>query len=173
MKWIIVISLFCLSFSFLYSFINKRNLDLSNNSESFYEYSSVTIDGEEFKMSNLKGKKVIIVNVASKCGYTPQYEGLQKLYMQYKDKVEILGFPSNDFLWQEPGKNSDIKSFCTTKYGVTFPMFEKVKVKKGKNQDPLYMWLSHLELNGINNQAPSWNFCKYLINEKGELENFY
>ena len=173
MKWIIVISLFCLSFSFIYSFINKSNLDLSNNSESFYEYSSVTIDGEEFKMSNLKGKKVIIVNVASKCGYTPQYEGLQKLYTQYKDKVEILGFPSNDFLWQEPGKNSDIKSFCTTKYGVTFPMFEKVKVKKGKNQDPLYTWLSHLELNGINNQAPSWNFCKYLINEKGELENFY
>ena len=173
MKWIIFISLFCLSFSFIYSFINKSNLDLSNNSESFYEYSSVTIDGKEFKMSNLKGKKVIIVNVASKCGYTPQYEGLQKLYMQYKDKVEILGFPSNDFLWQEPGKNSDIKSFCTTKYGVTFPMFEKVKVKKGKNQDPLYTWLSHLELNGINNQAPSWNFCKYLINEKGELENFY
>ena len=124
-------------------------------------------------MESYKGKKILIVNVASKCGYTPQYEGLQKLYMQYKDKVEILGFPSNDFLWQEPGKNSDIKSFCTTKYGVTFPMFEKVKVKKGKNQDPLYTWLSHLELNGINNQAPSWNFCKYLINEKGELENFY
>ena len=115
----------------------------------------------------------MIVNVASKCGYTPQYSGLQKLYEKYKDEIIILGFPSNDFLWQEPGKNSSIKEFCQTKYGVSFPLFEKVVVKKNKKQHEIYTWLSHKKLNGWNDKSPSWNFCKYLINEKGELINFF
>ena len=127
----------------------------------------------DISLSEFAGKTLLIVNVASKCGLTPQYEGLQKLYSEYKDKVEILGFPSNDFLWQEPGKNSDIKNFCSTKYNVTFPLFEKIKVKKGKKQHPVYTWLSHNELNGKNDKAPSWNFCKYLIDENGELVSFY
>ena len=139
MKWIIVISLFCLSFSFIYSFINKSNLDLSNNSESFYEYSSVTIDVKEFKMSNLKGKKVIIVNVASKCGSTPQYTELESLYKNYSDKLIVLGFPSNDFLGQEPGSNNEIQKFCNKNYSISFPLFEKTSVR-GKNKNSIHLF---------------------------------
>ena len=87
--------------------------------------------------------------------------------------MEILGFPSNDFLWQEPGKNSEIKNFCSTEYNVTFPLFDKISVKKNKKQHPVYSWLSHIKLNGSNDNAPSWNFSKYLINEKGEFVAFY
>jgi len=173
MKWLIFTGLFFMSFSFLYSYFNNQSINTKNSPQSFYDYTATTIDGEEFKFSNLKGKKVIIVNVASKCGYTPQYEGLQELYSQYNGKVEILAFPSNDFLWQEPGKNSDIKSFCSTNYNVTFPLFVKIKVKKGNKQHPIYTWLSHTVLNGKNDQAPSWNFCKYLISEDGNLEAFH
>ena len=103
----------------------------------------------------------------------PQYEGLEKLHIEYGDKVSVLGFPSNDFLWQEPGKNDEIKQFCSTKYGVTFQLFDKIIVKKNKNQNSLYTWLSHKDLNGVNDEAPSWNFCKYLIDEKGNFVNFY
>ena len=110
---------------------------------SIYDYEANSIDGELVQLSNYKGKKIIIVNVASKCGYTYQYKGLQELYEKYKDKVEILAFPSNDFLWQEPGKNSSIKTFCSTNYGVEFPLFEKIVVKKKKNQHPIYTWLSN------------------------------
>jgi glutathione peroxidase len=124
-------------------------------------------------MSDYKNKKIMIVNVASKCGYTPQYEDLQKIHEEYGDKIEILGFPANDFLWQEPEKNEDIKIFCSTKYGVSFKLFQKSVVKKNKKQNPIYTWLSHKELNGWNDVAPSWNFCKYLINENGELVNFH
>ena len=109
------------------------------------------------------------MNVASKCGYTPQYQDLQKLYETYSEDLVVLGFPANDFLWQEPGKNEKIKEFCSTNYGVTFPMFEKISVKKSKKQHPLYLWLSNQKLNGWNNQAPSWNFYKYLIDEEGKL----
>ena len=173
MKWLIFSGLFFISFSFLYSFFNNKPVNIEDKAKSFYDYSALTIDGDEFKFSNLKGKKIIIVNVASKCGYTPQYKGLQELYSKYGDKVEILGFPSNDFLWQEPGKNSEIKNFCSTEYNVTFPLFDKVTVKKNKNQHPLYSWLSHVELNGSNDTGPSWIFCKYLINEKGEFVAFF
>ena len=94
------------------------------------------------------------------------------MYEKYKDKIIILGFPSNDFLWQEPGKNSSIKEFCQTNYGGTFPLFEKVVVKKNKKQHEIYTWLSHKKLNGLNDKPPSWNFCKYLIDEDGDLVNF-
>jgi len=144
----------------------------STNKKSFYDFKMKAIDGKEIDFSTYKGKKVLVVNVASKCGYTPQYKDLEELYKKYKDKLVILGFPANNFLHQEPGENSEIASFCEKNYGVTFQMFEKISVK-GKDQDALYHWLSHKEENGWNDDAPSWNFCKYLINEKGELVKFY
>ena len=172
MKWFIFLGLFCISFTFLFSFFNNTKLNINGYSKYIYDYTLKDIDGKEISMSSFKGKKIIIVNVASKCGYTPQYEGLEKLHEEYGDKVSILGFPSNDFLWQEPGKNSSIKEFCQTNYGVSFPLFEKAVVKKNKKQHEIYTWLSHEKLNGWNDKAPSWNFCKYLINEEGQLVNF-
>ena len=170
---ILFICLFVLTISFSYAFFNKEeNQELTDLSYSIYDYEAVSIDGNTVKLSDYKGKKIIIVNVASKCGYTYQYEGLQSLYSKYKDKVVVLAFPANDFLWQEPGKNSKIKSFCQTKYGVEFPMFQKIAVKKNKKQHPIFTWLSNKKLNGWNDNAPSWNFCKYLINEEGNLINY-
>ena len=139
---------------------------------SFYDYNALDINGNNVNMKRYKGKKILIVNVASKCGFTPQYEGLQKLHEIYGDSLAILGFPSNDFLWQEPGTNTDIKLFCKLNYGVNFPMFSKVHVK-GKKQHPIYNWLSNSKLNGWNDDAPSWNFCKYLIDKEGKLTEFY
>jgi len=172
MKLLIIVTVISVSLLFgFFSFFSSDVPDYSNNSQSIYDYSAISIDGEEVKFSDFKGKKIIIVNVASKCGYTYQYEGLQKLNEKFKNEVVILGFPSNDFLYQEPGDNKKIKQFCSTKYGVDFPMFNKIVVKKNKNQHPLYTWLSHSSLNGWNDQAPGWNFYKYLINENGELIN--
>ena len=174
MKWVMILVLVIFSFSFLFSFFSKKEvLDFSGLSKSIYDYSFIDIDGKEVSLSDYKNKKILIVNVASKCGYTPQYEGLQTLNTKYGEKIEILGFPANDFLWQEPGKSEDIKNFCTTKYGVTFKIFQKSIVKKNQKQNPIYTWLSHEELNGWNNSEPSWNFCKYLINKRGELVHFY
>lgn len=140
--------------------------------KSFYDFKMNSIDGKEIDFSIYKGKKVLIVNVASKCGYTKQYDDLEKLHKEYGDKVVILGFPANNFGGQEPGSNEEISNFCRLNYGVTFQMFEKISVK-GEDRAPLYEWLSEKEQNGWNDQAPSWNFCKYLINEKGELVKFY
>jgi len=125
------------------------------------------IDGQSINFEKYKGKKVLIVNVASQCGYTPQYEDLQMLHQQFGDKVEILGFPANNFGSQEPGTNEDIEQFCQKNYGVTFQMFEKISVV-GKDQNELYKWLE--ELSG---KVPNWNFCKYLLDEKGDLIGFY
>ena len=121
---------------------------------------------------NTKIKKILIVNVASKCGYTYQYEGLQKLQDIYQDKVIVLGFPANDFFNQESGSNEEIEEFCETNYGITFPMFEKTTTK-GKKQSPIYQWLTNKDFNGWNAQRPTWNFCKYLVNEDGELVGFF
>ena len=139
---------------------------------SIYDIKLVTIDGKAFDLHVLKGKKILIVNTASKCGYTPQYEELQELQTIHGDSVVILGFPCNDFGGQESGTETEIASFCTKNYGVTFQMFEKIHVK-GNEQHPLYKWLTTPALNGWNSDAPSWNFCKYLINENGELLNYY
>jgi glutathione peroxidase len=111
------------------------------------------------------------VNTASRCGYTPQYEDLQKLHELYSEDLTILGFPSNNFMGQEPGTNEEIVAFCKKNYGVTFQMFSKIDVK-GKQQHPVYQWLSTKELNGWNDKSPSWNFCKYLIDEEGNLVKF-
>ena len=136
--------------------------------QSFHDLSALSIDGQNISMESYKGKKILVVNVASKCGYTPQYEGLQKLYEMHRDELVVLGFPSNNFLWQEPRKDGEIKLFCKQNYGVTFPLFSKVHVK-GRKQHPIYQWLSDPLLNGWNDKSPSWNFNKYLINEEGKL----
>ncbi len=134
--------------------------------ESIYDIEVTTIDGEVIKLEKFKGKKLLIVNTASKCGYTPQYEELEKLYEKYKDQLVVLGFPCNQFGGQEPGSEKEIKTFCTKNYGVTFPMFSKIDVK-GENQHPLYRWLTEKELNGVESSKVKWNFHKYLIDENG------
>jgi glutathione peroxidase len=140
--------------------------------QSFYDFKMLAIDGTEIDLSKYKGKKVLVVNTASKCGFTPQYKDLEALHQKMGDKLVILGFPANNFMGQEPGSNTEIASFCQKNYGVTFQMFEKIDVV-GKNQHPLYKFLSDKTLNGWNDQAPSWNFCKYLIDENGRLIKFY
>lgn len=140
--------------------------------KSIYEFKMKDIDGNDVDFSKYKGKKLLLVNVASKCGYTPQYADLQELNEKYGNKVTILAFPANNFGGQEPGTHEDIKTFCTQNYGVTFQLFEKISVK-GVDKHPLYRWLSDKNLNGWNNTEPSWNFCKYFINEKGELVKFF
>jgi glutathione peroxidase len=133
---------------------------------SLYEFKLPAIDGKTIDFSQYKGKTVLIVNVASKCGYTPQYADLQKLQENFGSKVVILGFPANNFGAQEPGSNAEISSFCQKNYGVSFQMFEKISVK-GEDQHPLYAWLK--EKTG---QEPSWNFCKYLIKADGSVKFF-
>lgn len=136
---------------------------------SFYDLKAKTIEGNDFDFSSLKGKKVLIVNTASKCGYTPQYEDLEKLFQAYKDKnFVIIGFPANNFMHQEPGTNADIKEFCTKNYGVTFQIMEKVSVK-GDDIDPVYQWLTQKAKNGKMDSEVKWNFQKYMIDEKGNL----
>ncbi len=169
MKYIIVFVCVTLLVGFVYPFFKAKELDVKNLSKNFYDYNLELIDGEKITLDKYKGKKVIIVNVASKCGYTYQYGGLQNLYEEYSDKIEIIGIPTNDFMWQEPGKNKDIQTFCSVNYGVTFPIIKKTVVKKNINQHPIYSWLSSKQLNGWNDSEPGWNFYKYLVNEKGEL----
>lgn len=136
---------------------------------SIHQFKVSTLEGEEFDFASLKGKKIMIVNVASKCGLTPQYEDLQKLYDMYKDKnFIIIGFPANNFLSQEPGTADEIREFCSRNYGVTFPMMEKISVK-GKDMHPLYKWLTSKDLNGVLESDVQWNFQKYLIDESGNL----
>jgi glutathione peroxidase len=133
---------------------------------SLYDFKMTSIDGEQIDFAKYKGKTLLIVNVASKCGYTPQYGDLQKLQDQYGNKVTILGFPANNFAAQEPGSNLEIAEFCKKNYGVSFQMFEKISVK-GDDQHPLYKFLK--EKTG---QEPSWNFCKYLVKPDGTIK-FY
>ena len=137
---------------------------------SFYDFVVKDIDGNSFAFSQLSGKKVMIVNTASKCGFTPQYEGLEKLYKEFgNDNFIIIGFPANNFLHQEPGSDAEIKKFCTLNYGVTFPMMSKISVK-GKDIHALYKWLTQKELNGVKDSKVSWNFQKYLIGKDGKLK---
>ena len=136
---------------------------------SFYDFVVKDINGNDFKFEDLKGKKVLVVNTASKCGFTPQYAGLQELYEKYRDKgLVIVGFPANNFANQEPGTESEIQDFCTSNYGVSFPMMGKISVK-GDDIHPLYQWLTEKEKNGIEDSKVKWNFQKYLIDEDGQL----
>lgn len=136
-------------------------------SGSIYDFKVKSLEGKEIDFSQYKGKNMLIVNTASKCGYTYQYEDLQKLHEQYGNQVTVLGFPANNFLWQEPGTNEEIGEFCQRNYGVDFQMFEKISVK-GRDKHPLYQWLE-----AKSGKTPSWNFCKYIINRDGEVVGFY
>jgi len=141
----------------------------TNTKESIYQFKVEDINGNQFDFSTLAGKKIMIVNTASKCGFTPQYKDLQMLYEKYKDKnFIIVGFPSNDFLWQEPGSNQDIAAFCQKNYGVTFPMMAKITVT-GRKKHPLYKFLTEKSKNGLEDSKVKWNFQKYLIDNQGFL----
>jgi glutathione peroxidase len=156
----------------MFFFLAKEKKVNSNIPNSIYDISVSAIDGGTINFSEFKGKKILIVNTASKCGFTPQFEQLEALYRIYKDKLIIVGFPSNDFLFQDPGSNEEIAAFCKKNYGVTFPMAAKIKVK-GKDKAAIYNWLTNKSFNQVMNSKVSWNFQKYLINEKGELVEMF
>lgn len=154
----------------LFALLTGLSSVLINDSKSIHQFKVTDIEGNEFDLATLKGKKVMIVNTASKCGLTPQYEQLESVYQKYKNKnFIIIGFPANDFMSQEPGTNEEIASFCQKNYGVSFPMMAKISVK-GKDQHPLYTFLTEKQYNGLEDNKVTWNFQKYLINGKGELE---
>jgi glutathione peroxidase len=140
--------------------------------KTLHSFKTLTLEGEEFDLATLKGKKVLVVNTASKCGLTPQYEDLEKLYKEFGgDKFVIIGFPANNFLKQEPGTNEEIKEFCSKNYGVTFPMMQKISVK-GDDIDPIYQWLTQKEQNGVGDAEVSWNFQKFMIDENGNWVDY-
>lgn len=144
----------------------------SPKQKSIYDFKVAAIDGGTINFADFKGKKILIVNTASKCGYTPQYKDLEELYRKYKDKLVVVGFPANNFGGQEPGSNAEIKEFCTQNYGVSFPMAAKVSVK-GDDIHPLFHWLTHKSENGVLDAEIKWNFGKFLIDEKGKLLAYF
>jgi glutathione peroxidase len=143
------------------------------SAKNFYELTGELANGDNFSFEQYRSRKILIVNTASDCGYTPQYEGLEELYKQYADKLLIVAFPSNDFKEQEKGDDASISTFCKVNFGVSFPIMKKTIVKKHANQHPIYNWLTQASANGWNDAAPSWNFCKYLINENGQLTHVF
>lgn len=150
--------------------IEKPTSELMDNRPNIYGFKVEDLSGAEFDFSSLKGKKIMVVNTASKCGLTPQYKELQALYEKYKNRnFIIIGFPANDFMSQEPGTNQEIAEFCQINYGVTFPMMAKIAVK-GDEMAPIYQFLTQESLNGFADSKVEWNFQKYLLNEKGQLE---
>ena len=142
------------------------------NAQSIRNFKVAGIDGKQINLAAYKGKKILIVNTASKCGYTPQYESLQKVYDQYKDKLVILGFPCNQFGGQEPGTNEEIVAFCKENYGVNFPLADKIDVK-GANIAPIYQWLTQKAKNGVLDANISWNFNKFLLDENGKMLAYF
>jgi glutathione peroxidase len=147
---------------------NLKAQTMTADKNSVYQFSVTALDGSKINLGDYKGKKILIVNTASQCGYTPQYEGLEKLYEQYKDKLVIVGFPANNFGSQEPGTNSEIGAFCKKNYGVTFPMAAKISVK-GDDTAPIYQWLTHKDKNGVLDAEIKWNFNKFLLDENGHV----
>jgi glutathione peroxidase len=166
-----LVALFIVTSSFMpNSSLPSTNINYAG--KSFYSFKVKGLDGSLIELNKYKGKKILIINTASKCGFTPQYAKLQALHQKMGDKLVILGFPANNFGSQEPGTNSEISTFCTKNYGVTFQMMEKVSVLP-PDACPLYHWLTSKEENGWNDKVPTWNFCKYLVNEEGKLTNFW
>ncbi|MBI1769228.1 MAG: glutathione peroxidase [Bacteroidetes bacterium] len=149
-------------FSGLFSPSKKKEV-----ASSIYDFKIKSLSGKEVDFSQYRGQQLLLVNTASKCGFTPQYKGLEKLHEQFRDKIKVLGFPANNFLRQEPGTNAEIAEFCELNYGVTFPMFEKISVK-GSDQHPLYRWLE-----SKTGKRPDWNFAKYLVSEDGNKVIFF
>lgn len=154
----------------------KNTKKLSGNKQpvvSFYSLAGTLNNGDTLQFASLKGKKVMLVNTASHCGYTNQYDDLQKLAEQYKDKLVVIGFPANDFKEQEKGSDAEIAEFCRLNYGVSFPLMKKSVVIPSPAQNPVYQWLTDSSKNGWNSKAPSWNFSKYLVNENGVLTHYF
>jgi len=171
-----MIKLIAISFALL-SCAAKTNTASMNNevpvsapvtAQSIYDFKIEALDGSTIDFASFKGKKILIVNTASACGFTPQYEGLEALYKKYQDKLVIIGFPANNFGGQEPGTNGAIKEFCKKNYGVTFPMAAKISVK-GDDIAPIYKWLCNKSENGVLDATITWNFNKFLLDEKGNL----
>lgn len=163
-----------LSFAFLGCQGQTANKNTSTTKtmekQNIYQFKVEDLSGKTFDFTTLKGKKILVVNTASKCGLTPQYNDLEKIHKEYKDKgFVIVGFPANNFGQQEPGTNAEIESFCEMNYGVTFPMMSKISVK-GSDMHPIYQFLTQKAKNGLQDSNVEWNFQKYLINENGELE---
>lgn len=160
-------------FALLLSFIFIGQHAMANPPGSLHDFVVEDIYGDKFDFADLKGKKVMVVNTASKCGLTPQYESLEKLYKQYGDEdFVIVGFPANNFMNQEPGTEEEIATFCQENYGVTFPMMSKISVK-GDDMHPLYQWLTQESQNGVMDSEVAWNFQKYLIDENGQLVKYF
>lgn len=160
------------NFTLIFAVIALFAFNANAQNQTIYKFKAKTISGDQFDFSTLKGKKVLIVNTASKCGLTPQYKSLQKIFEAYGgEKFTIIGFPANNFGKQEPGTNAEIKEFCTRNYGVTFQMMEKIDVK-GENMHPIYQWLTSKSKNGVVDAPVTWNFQKFMIDEKGRLVDF-
>ena len=150
-----------------------ENRRMAEANESIYDLDVELINGKKLDLAGLKGKKILIVNTASLCGYTAQYDELQKLYQHSKEDLEIIAFPSNDFGEQEKGSDQEIADFCINSFSIRFPLARKTVVKKSKDQHPVFQWLSEKRKNGWNDQEPVWNFSKYLVNEEGNLTHYF
>lgn len=150
-----------------------NNNESSRPLQSFYKLSVKLNNGESLSFNDLQGKKVLLVNTASDCGYTAQYKELQELYDQYNGRLLIIGFPANDFKEQEKATDAEIATFCQLNYGVRFPLAAKSFVIKGALQNDVFKWLTHTAFNGWNDHAPDWNFSKYLVNEEGSLTHYF
>lgn len=149
------------------------NTSKANPAKSFYDLTAKKVNGETFSFNAVKGKKVLLVNTASNCGYTPQYDELQELYKSNGGKLVIIAFPANDFKEQEQSNDKEIEQFCKINFGVTFPLMQKSSVVKSEQQNEVFKWLTDKNLNGWNTKAPEWNFSKYLIDENGVLTNYF
>ncbi len=169
-----MIKTFAIAAALFCSAMPTKNIATTYSSavKTIYDFKVAALDGGTIDFAQYKGKKILIVNTASKCGYTPQYEGLQKLYEKYKDNLVIVGFPANNFGQQEPGTSSEIQEFCKKNYGVSFPMAAKVSVK-GDDTAPIYQWLCHKNENGVLDAEIGWNFGKFLLDENGHLLNYF
>jgi glutathione peroxidase len=167
------------AFSWITRSLGKKEEQVLKNTKNIqpavplYELTVKLINGNPWPLNSLKGKKILIVNTASDCGYTPQFDDLQKLQEKYKDRLVIIGFPSNDFKEQEKGTDGEIESFCKKNYGISFPLASKSSVIAGNNQNPVFKWLTDPSLNGWNSQVPVWNFSKYLVDPNGMLLRYF
>ncbi len=157
---------------FIFKFLMMPLTPAADVPKSIYDFKVTSLDGGTIDFAKFKGKKILIVNTASKCGYTPQYEALEKISKKYKSKLVIVGFPANNFGAQEPGSNNEIAEFCKKNYGVSFSMAAKISVK-GEDMAPIYRWLTQKANNGFQDSEVKWNFQKYIINEKGQLTNVF
>jgi glutathione peroxidase len=171
-----MLKLFVITGAFISCMVQSNNLSMNNveskpslvAQKSIYDFKVEALDGGNIDFSKFKGKKILIVNTASECGYTPQYEGLEALYEKYKDRLVVVGFPANNFGGQEPGSNATIKEFCKKNYGVSFPMAAKISVK-GDDTAPIYKWLCNKSENGVLDAEIKWNFNKFLLDENGKI----